>query len=98
MYTLIPIRLAIDSTLSYNPVMHNEKTKENWEPGERARLARTAGISQQHLSYILTCQRRAGPDLARRLELACHSFGIPLGRDDFVWPEQSESPLITRPA
>lgn len=73
-------------------------TKTTWAPGEQARLARTAGISPQHLSDILHCRRRASGALAVDLEFAAHGLGIPLRRDDFVWPDQSDSPLIHRPS
>lgn len=67
-----------------------------WRPGEQARLARTAGVSPQHLSDILHCRRHASAEVATALEFAAHGLGIPLGRDDFVWPEHSISPLISQ--
>lgn len=72
-------------------------SRSDWQPGERAELARLAGVSPQLVCDILHCRCRAAPSTALRLELAAHTMGLPLRRDDFVWPEQSDSPLISRP-
>jgi len=68
-----------------------------WQRGEQAELARQAGVSPQLVSDIVHCRCRAGADTALKLELAAKIMGLPLTRDDFVWPEQSDSPLIVTP-
>ena len=73
-------------------------TNTHWQHGEQAELARLAGVSPQLVSDIIHCRCKASPGTALKLEFASKTMGLGLSRDDFVWPEQSESPLITKPA
>ena len=68
-----------------------------WQRGEQAELARLASVSPQLVSDIVHCRCRAGAETALKLELAAATMGLALTRDDFVWPERSESPLVTKP-
>lgn len=65
-----------------------------WRHGDRVKLADLAGISKQHLNNILTARRRAIPETADRLWKAAVALGLPLERDDFMFPYESKNPLI----
>lgn len=69
-----------------------------WVRGEKGRLARKAGITQQHLGNILSGRNRAKPDMARRIARAAKAMGIHLSLTDLLFPHESVNPLMNTPA
>jgi len=65
-----------------------------WEAGQQAQLAKAAGIKPRSLEAILRGRRRARPELAKVLAENAQSMGLDLERFDFLYPEESLSPLI----
>lgn len=61
-----------------------------------AKLSRKAGVPQPTLNLILRGKRRANPLHARQLARACEKMGIPMSLYDWLYPEDSESSLISR--
>lgn len=55
----------------------------------RAEIAKTAEISLRHFDYILRRERRASPDVAKRLE---KTLGI--DRRAWVWPDEFPNPFL----
>jgi transcriptional regulator with XRE-family HTH domain len=69
---------------------------DQWEKGQQSALAELAGLSQSYVSEIIHGKKRAGPDAARHLAAACAELDIPLTVMDFLYPDESLSPLLTR--
>ena len=57
----------------------------------RSNIAEAAGITRQHLDFILSGKRRPGADLAKRLEKLT---GIP--RMCWLYPDEYPNPMIKR--
>ena len=59
-----------------------------------AKLARKSGVPQATLNLILHGKRRANPLTARSLAKACEVLCLPMSLYDWLYPEDSSSPLI----
>lgn len=66
----------------------------NWEYGEKAKLARRAGISRQYLNDILKKKINAPLDVAMRLEKASREMGKFIPRYDFLEATFTDNPLF----
>jgi len=64
-----------------------------WKHGQKVQLARAAGISKQYLNGILS-GRKCSRELARRLEKASASLGIPISRFDWMEADVTENKLF----
>ncbi len=62
-----------------------------WKHGEKAELARRAGISPPHLCNILGRRTRAGAALAHRLESACYGMGIRISKEDWAFSVETDN-------
>lgn len=65
-----------------------------WQIGDRAKLAKLAGISPQYLCDLIHCRKRALPELATKLEDASGQLGYEFTRLDWLYPEESDNPLF----
>ena len=70
------------------------KKPRAWKWGEKADLARRGGISPQYLNDIIHARKRAPHVVATRLARAAEELALGLTRDDFLYPCESENPLI----
>ena len=61
-----------------------------------AKLAYLANVKQPTLNNILHGKRRANPLVARALARVCEKRGIDLSIYDWLFPEDSSSPLIDK--
>ena len=55
------------------------KPRKHWKHGDKAMVAREAGIPPQRFNDYLKGRRACGPDTASKLEEACkqHGYDIP---------------------
>jgi len=65
-----------------------------WKHGQKAELARAAGVSPAYLGDILKGRRRATPENAILLSNAAREMGLSLDRLDLIYPHESTNPLI----
>lgn len=72
--------------------------RTQWYRGEQAMFARTVGVSDQYLCDILHCRKRALPELAKKIEALAEQQGLALTANDLMFPHDSTSPLIVKPA
>lgn len=68
--------------------------KMQWKRGQRAEIARRAGISKQHLTNILKRRKNARPSVAVRLEQASAEVGQYIPRTEWAFATTSEHPLF----
>lgn len=65
-----------------------------WKHGDKAAIARAAGISPQYLNDILKARKAARAELAKKIIKAAAGFGYSLGLLDLLDPSESSNPLI----
>ena len=65
-----------------------------WEYGDKAELARRAGISRQYLNDILKKKINAPLGVAMRLEQASRDMGKFIPRYDFIEATFTQNPLF----
>lgn len=71
--------------------------KFSWEWGQKAKLAKSAGISRQYLSDILNCRKRALPELAVKLEAGAKAMGFMLTKENFMFPKEAPDYMFNTP-
>lgn len=64
------------------------KWKKTWQHGDKAKVARLAGISPSYLCDIMHGRRTCDPWLASRLSDACRELGYRISR--MTWAFQDE--------
>jgi transcriptional regulator with XRE-family HTH domain len=72
--------------------------KSPWKWGQKAELARQAGISRQYLSDILSCRKHAPPELALKLEEASAKMRLGIKKEDFMYPKKTSGRFFNTPA
>ena len=65
-----------------------------WRKGEKAALARAAGISPGQITYYLQRKKRASAETAIKLGLACKKMCLPIKREDWVFSHETENPYF----
>ena len=68
-----------------------------WKHGQKAQLAKRAGISRQYLNDILSCRKRALPELAVKLERAAAEMSITIEAKDFMFPSNASMWVFNTP-
>ncbi|MFA6102623.1 MAG: helix-turn-helix domain-containing protein [Victivallaceae bacterium] len=68
-----------------------------WKWGQKAELARRAGISRQYLSDILNCRKHAPPELAEKLEAASSEMKLNLKKEHFMYPKKAPESRFNTP-
>ncbi len=71
--------------------------KPPWKWGQKAELARQAGISRQYLSDILNCRKHAPPELAEKLEAASIEMKLNLKKEHFMYPKKAPESKFNTP-
>ena len=56
-----------------------------WRKGEKAALARMAGVSPSQITQYTRRQKRASPVTATRLAAACARMALPIKREDWIY-------------
>ena len=69
------------------------KNTKQWEWGQKAKLAKLAGISRQYLNNILA-GRRCDRELARTLEEQGRTISIFISRYDWMESDTTTNPLF----
>lgn len=72
-------------------------TERFWMHGQKAELAKRAGISRQYLNDILSCRKRALPELAVKLERAAAAMSLTIEAKDFMFPKQASMYIFNTP-
>lgn len=62
-----------------------------WKRGQKAELARRAGISRSHLVNILARRSRAKAELAEKLAEACKAMRLKIKREDWVFSQETDN-------
>jgi len=71
--------------------------KTEWKYGDQKRLAERSGvISQSHLSEIINGHKRCSPEKAKHLTRAALDMGYVISRTDWIYPEESNNPLLVK--
>lgn len=65
-----------------------------WRKGEKAALARAAGVSPGQITYYLKRKKRASAETAIKLGLACKKMCLPIKREDWVFTRETENPYF----
>lgn len=65
-----------------------------WRKGEKAALAREAGISPGQVTYYLQRKKRASAETAIKLAAACKKMCLPIKREDWVFTHETENPYF----
>ena len=66
-----------------------------WRHGEKAKLAKAAGISPSYLGDILHGRTGATPKLAIKLREEAQKLGKIIHEMDWIYPNRSVNPLIS---
>lgn len=70
------------------------KIRLKWKPGDRARIARLAGVSRSMLCDVLKRRKRCSNIVAERLEIAAVYVGYNISRTDFSYNLETKNPLF----
>ena len=65
-----------------------------WRKGEKAALARAAGVSPGQVTYYLQRKKRASAETAIKLAAACKKMRLPIKREDWVFTHETENPYF----
>lgn len=68
--------------------------KEEWAYGDRAELARRAGVSKSHLANVLGRRTTMRRNKARIVAAVARRMGYALAWRDLVHPWESTNPLL----
>ena len=70
------------------------KLQTEWSYGQKAELARRTGIAPSYLTAILKGSVPVNAKLAKKLSKEAKGLGLKLSRDDLLYPDESENPLL----
>ena len=65
-----------------------------WTHGQQSEMARRSGVTCSYLCDLLHKRKRASPDVAARIATAAAALGVPLTREDMLYPAESSSPAF----
>lgn len=67
-----------------------------WRKGEKAALAREAGISPGQVTYYLQRKKRASAETAIKLGAACKKMCLLIKKEDWVFSHETDNPYFER--
>jgi hypothetical protein len=70
--------------------------KNNWKPGDRARLAHLARIPQSYLCDIMAGRKECSAKRAEELEAAAAALGYRISAIEWAFPARRKSPLFPK--
>lgn len=70
------------------------ETKNAWKRGDRAKIAKLAGVSKQLFCDVLKRRKRCPKVTALKLEIASNYMGYEISRKDFSHNLETDNPLF----